>query len=237
MTTRPHEEYQENIGAYLLGALTDLEAEVLERHLMGCAECRAEVERLRVAADALPRSVTPMHAPPELKRSLMAVVSEEATARAGTGGRRRFALPALSLPRVRPALAWASAAFLLAVGVAAGWALTRVTDGDPGRTLAAQVDASRIARASGSLEVAEGEAGAVLRMQGLPQPPPGRVYQVWLQRGDEVRPRALFTPRADGTGEAGIPDDLEGYDAVLVTRERRGGATAPSEDPVVSVPL
>lgn len=234
MTTRAHEEYEENIGAYLLGALTDLEAEVFERHLMGCESCRAEVERLRLAADVLPRSVTPMRAPPELKASLMEIVNEEAAAAKGRK-RRRVALP--RMPRVRPALAWVSAAFLLAVGVAAGWALTRVADDDSGRTLAAIVDGSRIAQASGSLEVAEGDDGAVLRMQGLPQPPPGRVYQVWLQRGDEVRPRALFTPRADGTGEAGIADDLDDYDAVLVTRERRGGAAAPSEEPVVSVRL
>ena len=71
--------------------------------------------------------------------------------------------------------------------------------------------------------------GGVLRVQNLPEAPGGRVYQVWLMRGDEVMPRALFVPRADGTGEAGIPDDLEGYDAVLVTREPRGGARKPSE--------
>ena len=46
--------------------------------------CRDEVDRLRPAADALPRSVQPLAAPPSLKASLMAVVEAEARERAGT---------------------------------------------------------------------------------------------------------------------------------------------------------
>jgi hypothetical protein len=34
-----------------------------------------------------------------------------------------------------------------------------------------------------------------------------------------------------------VPDDLEDADAVMVTRERAGGARAPSEDPILTVPL
>src|SRR4051812_49888380 len=107
----------EDVGAYLLGALEEAEREAFERHLAGCAECRDEVERLRPAVEALPRSVEPLQAPPELKASLMQAVEEEARAVARSPrGRRR----PLRLPRVTPAVAWASAAFLLAVGIAGG---------------------------------------------------------------------------------------------------------------------
>ena len=233
MTMRAHEEYEENVGAYLLGALTELEADVFERHLMGCESCRAEVERLRVAAEALPRTVTPMRPPPELKASLMEIVEGEAAAKEGRRSRRsRLRLP--QLLRVRPALALAGAALLLFVGVGLGVALS---GGDDSRTLAAQVDGARLPGTTGSLMVGAGDQGGVLRVQNLPEAPGGRVYQVWLMRGNEVMPRALFVPRADGTGEAGIPDDLEGYDAVLVTREPRGGARKPSEAPLLSVQL
>jgi hypothetical protein len=34
-----------------------------------------------------------------------------------------------------------------------------------------------------------------------------------------------------------VPDDLSGAQAVLVTREPRGGSRAPSEEPILSVPL
>lgn len=233
---RAHEDYQENIGAYLLGALTELETDVFERHLMGCESCRAEVEDLRLAAEALPRTVTPMRPPPGLKASLMEIVEGEAAAAKEGGRSRRRPLRLPQLPRLRPAMAWVSAAVLLLVGVAAGLALNGI-GGDESRTVAAQVDQTRLPEASGSLMVASDERGGVLRVQGLPEPPRGRVYQVWLMRGDEVIPGALFVPRADGTGEAGIPDDLDGYDAVLVTREPAGGGRKPSEQPVLSVQL
>jgi hypothetical protein len=34
-----------------------------------------------------------------------------------------------------------------------------------------------------------------------------------------------------------VPEDLSDAAAVLVTREQRGGASAPSEEPILSVPL
>src|SRR5918999_679796 len=66
MTARDHASYREDIGAYLLGALTDLERQAFERHMAGCAECRDELERLRPGADALPRSVEQVEPPPGL---------------------------------------------------------------------------------------------------------------------------------------------------------------------------
>ncbi len=78
----PHSEYAENVGAYALGALPELEAQVFERHLMACEECQEELQRLNEAVEALPRSVTPHEAPPSLKASLMEVVNAEARPRA-----------------------------------------------------------------------------------------------------------------------------------------------------------
>ena len=102
MTAREHTSYQEEIGAYLLGALTDLERQAFEQHLEGCPECRAETERLRPAADALPRSVEQVEPPGSLKTSLMEIVEREAReAAAGEGERTWVAPPARSRPPVR----------------------------------------------------------------------------------------------------------------------------------------
>ena len=49
-----HARYQDDVGAYLLGALNDLERHAFERHLAGCGECQEELARLRPAAEALP---------------------------------------------------------------------------------------------------------------------------------------------------------------------------------------
>ena len=80
-----------------------------------------------------------------------------------------------------------------------------------------------------------GDRGAVLRVNGLPLPPAGGVYEVWVKRGASVSPASLFEVTRDGSGAAAVPDDLEGADAVLVTRERRGGAQMPTEPPVITV--
>ncbi len=62
-----------------------------------------------------------------------------------------------------------------------------------------------------------------------------RVYEVWLKRGNSVVPQSLFEVSSDGSGTAGIPDGLDGVDAVLVTRERAGGTRAPTGDPLLTV--
>jgi anti-sigma-K factor RskA len=233
MTTRGHEEHIDSAGAYLLGALPELEAQAFERHMAGCHECMQEVERLRVAAEALPRSVEPIEPPPGLRATLMETVMSEAGQAARPARERR---PFFRLPRLSPSLAWVSAAFLLAVGVLVGWGATQIA-GDDERTLAAEVDSSRLQQASGTLEVDEDGEGAVLRLQGMPRPEPGQVLQAWVERGSEILPSTVFATRSDGTAVAAITVDLDGVDRVMVTREAPGGASRPGEDPPVVVEL
>jgi hypothetical protein len=60
---------------------------------------------------------------------------------------------------------------------------------------------------------------------------------VWIQEGKEVIPGPVFGVRQDGSGAAAVPEDLDEADAVMVTREPRGGARAPGEKPIVRVTL
>jgi anti-sigma factor RsiW len=231
-----HAGHAEEVGAYLLGALTELERQAFERHLAGCAECRDEVERLRPAADALPRSVEQLDPPPGLKTSLMEVVEREAAEREGAPALRRPWRPALRLSFTGARVALAAGA--LALGVVAGFGAAQLAGDDGARTLEAAVDESRIPRGSASLRIfGDGEDGAILRVQGMPSPGGGRVYQAWVQRDGTVVPQPTFEIGEDGGGAVALPDDLSGAEAILVTRERRGGARAPSERPILSVPL
>jgi anti-sigma-K factor RskA len=235
-----HERYEHDAGAYLLGALNDLEAQAFEHHMEGCSTCRVEVERLRVAADALPRSVEQFEPPASLKRSLMRTVRGEAAAgspadgRAGVGARLRGWLGAITTG-TRPQVAWVAAAVLLVVGVLAGYAINDATTGGDGRTVAAQVDRTRVPQASASLVVANGDKNAILRVNGLPEPAGSKVYEVWLLRGRQPVPVSLFNVKRDGSGAAAIPEDLHKGDQIMVTREKPGGAAAPTEMPVISV--
>lgn len=236
--SRDHEQYEENVGAYLLGALTELESEVFERHVASCPVCRQEFEQLRVASEALPRAVEPVEPPASLKRSLMATVNAEARERGQAApARRRFRL-LRPFPRLSPAFA-VGMACVLAVGAAIGFGVSKIGGGSGDQTVAALVDHARAPMGRASLVVSGDRAkGGLLRVQGMPQPGPNRVYEVWVHRGGSFVPAgALFDVGKDGTGSAAIPSDLKGVDAVAVTREPQGGTSQPSEQPVMSFKL
>jgi anti-sigma-K factor RskA len=229
-----HDE-SESVGAYALGALPELEAQVFERHLMRCEQCQDELQRLNEAVEALPRSVTPHEAPASLKTSLMDVVNAEAASRGGAPERARWR-PSFRLPRLAPAAAWAAAAVLI-VGVLGGYGISQLgSDDESGRTLQAQVDMNQLPDGSASLSVpADEDDGSVLRVEGMPDPGGERVYQVWVQRDGEVVPVSIFNVDGDGDGSAAVPQSLEDGDAVMVTREPRGGSEEPTESPVLRV--
>jgi hypothetical protein len=87
------------------------------------------------------------------------------------------------------------------------------------------------------IEVDDG--AATLIAHGLPEPPSGRVYQVWLKRpGLAPEPTsALFTPSRDGTATATVPGSMEGVEQVLVTDEPRGGSRMPTRQPLIAAAL
>jgi anti-sigma-K factor RskA len=214
-----HTRYQDDIGAYLLGALNDLERQAFERHLTGCSDCQEEVERLRPAAEALPGSVVQLEPPPGLKKRLMAEVE---------GDSRVVTLP----QRRRPMRLLAVAAVLL-VGLVIGFGVAQLGGDEDTRTLVATV-AKAMPEAGGTLEVAND--GATLRLHDMPDLGRARVYQVWFQEGDRLVPTRTFEVGSDGRGDVELPD-VNDADGVYVTREARGGAQVPSENPIVSVPL
>jgi Anti-sigma-K factor rskA, C-terminal len=228
--------------------MPEREAEAFERHVMGCAEGRDEVERLRPAVAALPLSVQPLRAPGSLRESLLAQVRAEAaggepgeTAAAVSGTRRRRVSERVrgTLRRARPAAAWASAAVLLVAGVVVGFAARSVVEPDA-QSVAATVDQARLTNASGTLLISEDEDRAALSVHGLPTLPSdgrGEVYQLWLVRGEEVIPSSVFGVQENGSGTAAILEGIEDADAVLVTREPAGGSRAPSEAPVMRIDL
>jgi anti-sigma-K factor RskA len=240
-----HERWADAAGAYVLGAMSAAERRDFEAHLAGCRRCRDEVEDLRPAAEALPMASPPMQPPPALKDRVIAEVEREAEllraagpgadrvagARAArAGARRRRSL--LGGWRLAPA-----AAALLAAGVLAGIAVSGLA-GDGARTYAVSVDRRQAPEAEAQLRVVEGEA--MLVAEGLPAPPEGRVYQVWVKRPGSPAPEptsALFLPRRDGSAVAAVPGVLSEMEAVLVTHEPAGGSRAPTQRPLLTAPM
>jgi anti-sigma-K factor RskA len=236
-----HDRYQEDVGAYLLGALADPESEAFERHLETCHVCQDELSRLMTAADALPRSVEQFEPPASLKAALMEQVYAEAEPAAVEAARpKRTLAERLGLNLLRPQFA-ALAVALLVVGVLAGFGISSLTSDDSGggsaRSVVAQVDSTRVGTGRATLVVPSDGGSGQLRVSGMPQPPAGRVYQVWLMRGQDIEPGPLFSVDRNGNGVAAVPGDLDGVSKVMVTRENRGGALQPTEAPVVTAAL
>jgi anti-sigma-K factor RskA len=235
MTRDDHERWIDAAGAYVLEAMPDEERDAFEQHLQACAICRDEVDELRPAAHALPMASPELVPPPELKVRIMAEVEREAAllAQAGEGAdrpapqrRRRRERSWLSGWRLAPV-----AAALLIAGVLAGIVLDR---GEGARTVAVTVDPKRAPDANARLELSDGEA--MLVAQGLPAPPDGRIYQVWVMPKGSNTPEptnALFYPRTDGSVAAAIPDVSRAKE-VLVTDEPMGGSDEPTRTPLMS---
>jgi hypothetical protein len=222
-----------------LGALPEIEAEVFERHLESCPTCRQDLDQLRVASEALPRAVEPVVPPPELKESLMATVwAEAAQQEEQKAERRRSRSFRERLPRLTPGFAALAAACVLAIGIGIGVGVANL-GGSNAKTVAALVDRNQAPSGAASLHVPSGdENGALLSVEGLPDPGAGRVYEVWVQRNGTMRPAgALFSVGSGGSGTAGIPGSLKGAEAVAVTAERDGGTLKPTRMPVLTVKL
>jgi anti-sigma-K factor RskA len=229
-TPPPHEHYRDDLAAYALGALPEGEADELRVHLEECDACRQQLRWLQPAVDLLPRSVHQREPPRRLRTQLMKTVRAESREAArtdlGSGRRRRWWAPLW-----RPASAVAAIA-LVAAGAAAGYLLRQPADDSS--VIAARA-APGTPGASGTLEL-QGDSG-ILRVRGLPSLASNRVYETWVQRDGTVEPSSLFVLRRNHTGDAAVPGPLEGADAVLVTREPRGGSPRPTSPPVLRAQL
>jgi len=237
MSVERHDIHEQDVGAYVLGALSDEEHTRFVRHLRECHVCRDEVDRLQFAADALPRSVTPLTAPRQLKAAIMGEVEADVREREPVSLGRRLLDRLPRLPAVPAKVASVTAAVLLVVGIVGGFGLSQVTDGGQERTVTASFDTDRVANGSGNLVIGgDDTAGGTLRVHGMPSLRENETYQVWLQRDGEVIPKAMFSVTDNGDGLTAV-DDLDGAERVMVTREPAGGARSPSGPPVVSVKL
>lgn len=221
-------------GAYAVDALDDLERAGFERHLAGCATCRAEVASLREAAAALADDVATVP-PPELRTAVLDGISRvrplppetqagDVATDGGTPPRRRW-FPAL-----------VAAVVLAIVGVgAAVWqpwqddSSTQVTVAD--RVLADH-DAQRFTEqlpngGTATIVRSAKEHRAVIVTEDMPAAPEGKVYQLWLQTPEAAMVSAGLMP--EGRTTALLQGDADDAIGAGVSLEPAGGSAQPTE--------
>ena len=88
---------------------------------------------------------------------------------------------------------------------------------------------------AGTLERTDGSA--ILTMSRLPALPANDVYEVWVERDGRSSPRACSSPAGTGPQRPQWQGPLDDADAVLVTREPRGGSQQPTSPPLLRADL
>jgi anti-sigma factor RsiW len=231
----------DDAASYVLRAMPDGEWEVYQDHLARCPACAEKVAELGFVADALLTAVPQLSAPPPVRDRVMAIVRAESELlrAAGHGADRPEAVRQprrRRLPSLRPLPAIALTCVALAIGIGGGVLLSGGDGGVTSRTVVAQV-----AMPGAKARVRVSADSARLEVSRMPQPPRGRIYQVWLHRGGARTPPvptdALFSVNRDGHGSVAVPGDLRGVDAVLVTDEPQGGSARPTRAPVITARL
>jgi anti-sigma-K factor RskA len=237
MTQLSHEEVDELLAAYALGALPEDQRRQVEEHLAGCDRHRDALGQLTRAAEKLADLADERAPSPDLRQRIMTAVSTTpqivppsipvvmpAPATAPTGLYARWR------PGSRIAALAVAAVLLLGIGVAVG----RLTAPPPPPQQLVAYTFNGNAGAPGAvahLVYFKSEHRAVMEVTGLQPLTPGEVYELWLFRGPTPVPAGLGT-LTSGTLVAQLNADLSTYQQVAITIEP-GEQPKPTSNPIL----
>jgi anti-sigma-K factor RskA len=231
-------------GAYALHALPDEERAAFERHLADCTSCVQEVRELASTAARLGRAMTETPSP-RMKDEVLRRIATE---------RQEGPLTARS-EKVRGGYGRAATRFALAACVAAAaafggiavWQHQEARDAQQ-QVQAAQTRAEALASvlaapdakattgkvgggASATVVVSRSRDRAAFVASGMPQPPSGKVYQLWFNDDGTMRPAGLMDPGAR-TDAVLLEGPLGKASGMGITVEPAGGSAAPTSAPL-----
>lgn len=207
----------ELVAAYALDALDAAEERAFEAHLARCESCQEELAAFAATVDSLAYSVPAAEPPTALRsRILTAARAQQSNV---VSVRPRWAVPALAV---------AAVASCVAIGLGT-WIGVHA---HAGPSASALHTLPLRGAAGGSLVVAK-DGSAALVLSGLPPAPAGKTYEAWVIRGQTALPAGLFNT-ASGSATVRLGRRVGRGSLVGVTLERSGGASKPSEPPLVT---
>ena len=237
-----HEEYKEMIPARALSALDAAEAQVLNKHLENCAECRKELEEWQATSATLALTADPAEPSPAVRERILSEVRNELSS--------PQVLPFRSTPRN----IWSSFGSLgamaavvlltaLIVGLAVMWRQNQLMQDEMARTREfvelVTTPGARVTELKGidlgagaTARLAYDQNGrAMLMASKLPNAPRGKAYQLWFIVGNNPpMPGKTFSP--DNTGKGTLKDQMPrealGSAIFAITMEPEGGSSAPT---------
>ena len=243
----------EYLPAYVLGALDQETAHLVELHLRQCWHCRSEADAFRqhiASVDAAHIPAPPAH----IKHALMLRV-HAADNPDHHAARTWLSRPAMNL------LAAGGLTLALLFGAmmvnaqrqrdAAQQALQALQSTNQGlseqqlvaflsspNTVAQELTGPH-AGATARMYMQPGQHHAVLVVSGMPKAAPGTTYQFWFATTTQQIPAGTFAVDASGTARAvfDAPAPVDSYGEVMVTVEPAGGSRVPSSNIVLAAKL
>jgi Anti-sigma-K factor rskA len=223
-------------GCYAVDALTGPELADFERHLDRCASCAIEVRGLQAAAARLAMAVS-CEPPAAMQERVLSAATRIRQLPPVVSGKTRVHY----MRRVVASVSVAAAVSLGAWHVvtqrqlddtqARNRAIAAVL-GSPG----ARIESMRTT-AGGSLTavIAAGQRQAVVSTAGMPSPPAGKVYQVWVISSAGARSAGLLPAATAGRTEPLLADGISPGDQIGITVEPAGGTTHPTTTPLAVI--
>jgi anti-sigma-K factor RskA len=238
-----HENRDDALAAYALGALDPHDRPVLEAHLSTCAECRAELAALRRVTVGIGLEVEAVAPPPDLSARVIARATHQPVAFAP-----RVERPQRIVSTPRSTAWWFATAAAVTLMVAGGaYAVhlgvelrseRRQIAALEGRMAVLNAPDVRLITLAGQPDApsATGRAylsasrGLVFTANRLPVLPAGRVYQLWVVTAKAPVSLGLLSLSSDGAATTGAiaSDALATPVAFAVTIEPDGGVPAPT---------
>ncbi|MFY0408262.1 anti-sigma factor [Solicola sp. PLA-1-18] len=226
------------LAPYAMDALDDAEREAFEAHLEVCEECREELAGFVETAARLGAAVSEA-APASLRTAVLQDAARTPQVRPiGARSHRRS-----TAARYARRGLLVAAVLTLVAGVGGFWMEhNRAEDLQADSVSISQVlAASDVSTAShelpdgGTMTVASsrGLDRAVVAVNDLPATEKGKVYQLWMLRGDVPVPNETFSGGAGGSSH--LLKDFDRADAVAITVEPEGGSTSPTTTPIAVV--
>ncbi|HET7414526.1 MAG TPA: anti-sigma factor [Arthrobacter sp.] len=240
---------------YALEAVSDEERSMIDRYIptASAEERDAFNERVRQAREAITVAYATHEAEPPagLLNKIMASLPENTSGTAGSGAAGAHGQDELATRRHRrerqPSTArrWligAAAAAAIAVGsVTVAQNVTepsvqeRVAEAGDVRSETIEIQAGGTAE----LAVSESVNAAVVRLQDVPAPPPGKVYQMWRLPASGSAPESVGVMTGEDVSDSSptVVQGIKDYSAVAITVEPEGGSKSPTLPIVAQIPL
>jgi anti-sigma-K factor RskA len=221
----------DELPAYALDSLSTEEKRMVEAHLKGCAECRAELLAYQELVGSLAFTVPQVNPPPRLKQAIMSQVSPRPS--------RPGLLAVLRGWFAAPAFRVASLALILVLVASNIFFINRINQlSDMQRHGFGSVALSGTQyapKASGLMIYTNDGRYGLMVVNGLGQLPDGKQYQLWLTKDGMRTSGGVFSVSKYGyfVMEVRTRTLLTSYDSFGITIEPTGGSTAPTGDKVL----